>query len=161
MIVGISFFAEADELPGKLTNLCEIEGVTAESISSAVNSAKDGTFDGATDENRQKALEASAFIGIYDGKWSGKLQHTLIVYEIEGVDDDIIVHGFYTWGIYKQWNIKKSGCQTVTGYVHKENLRFLYQDRDDYFVSYRLKDGGKSVKGLYKKKTRGTFERIM
>ena len=59
--------------------------------------------------------EYAKFSGIWgDGKWEGKLCHTLVVTE---VNEDGSVSAIYSHGRYEGWNIHHAGFFTLSGVI--------------------------------------------
>lgn len=58
--------------------------------------------------------ELSRFVGVYNGRWAGKLAHTLIIQEVKNGGT---ANGFYAWGKYKRWQIFAPGCVRFIGKI--------------------------------------------
>ncbi|MEM8685947.1 MAG: hypothetical protein AAGF81_01365 [Pseudomonadota bacterium] len=94
--------------------------------------------------------EIAQFAGVFDGKWAGKLDNTLIVWEVDKTGK---ASGFYAWGKYRKWGINSAGCTGFVGQIADGKLKF--ELRNGAKVTYWF-ESAKKIKATYVHRGRTT-----
>lgn len=95
-----------------------------------------------TQPDRSVLEERAHFVGVWKGKWDGKLCHTFVVEWVKGDEAQVI----YSYGIYEPWRITEPGQSRHVAKFRDDKLQ-LPTFRNGADASYRFTQG--DFKGRY------------